>query len=142
MNGWKMANGAYCKLGPSRVKTYIAVNTHTRHYILHLIRSLTRPVGERSPPQCCITRSAQPEPGRERSQKAGPSPNTAAPYGSVLNPCFEAQPTSPLHKGPPTIGHFIHGNQVNQRVTFFGLARKFVPTRNRTRNQGGATEAP
>jgi hypothetical protein len=34
----------------------------------------------------------------------------AAPCGSVLNPCVEAQPTSPLHKGPPTTVHFTHVN--------------------------------
>jgi hypothetical protein len=80
----------------------------------------TWPVEERSPPRYYIKKSST---GTQPTKvtKVGPLIHgDAAPYGSGLNLCFEAQPTTnPLHEGPRTIGRFTHADQGNQRATFF-----------------------
>jgi hypothetical protein len=77
----------------------------------------THPVGERLPPRYYIDRRAQPEPGQERSRKLAPKHEDAAPC-SVLNPCFQAQPMSPLHEDPPTTGCLTHGKQETREWPF------------------------
>jgi hypothetical protein len=53
--------------------------------------------------------------------KAAPVEEDATPCGSVLNPCFETQPTSHLHKGPPITSRFTHANEGPMSVTLFYL---------------------